>query len=138
MTAAARHSETAAPPVPDVADDLADMLRSGRVCGPTAVVRVEYVLADGRRVGADLPAPAVTADDPDSEDVTAGGPLSDLAREILDALGQTPDDWNFGEEVCRRIGGGTTIGRSFYRAVAELKAAGRIESNPRKGLRLKS
>lgn len=67
----------------------------------------------------------------------AGG-LSEMARDILAALGETPDDWVIGEEVCRRVGGGVTVDRSFYRAVAELRDSGRVESNTRRGIRLKS
>lgn len=66
------------------------------------------------------------------------GGLSELARDILEALGETPDDWVESEEVCRRIGGGVTAGRSYYRAVAELKGLGRVESNTQRGIRLKS
>ena len=64
--------------------------------------------------------------------------LSDLARDILEAIGETPDSWVSGEEVCRRVGDGVTIGRTYYRAVAELRDSGRVETNTKLGIRLKS
>lgn len=130
------HSRGPAGAVPDIANDLADMLRRGRVGGGVGVSSVEFRMTDGRRVYLELPAPVLLST---RDDATASGsaPLSDLAREILDALGQTPDEWAFGEEVCRRIGGEATTNRSYYRAVDELKEAGLVESNNRRGIRLK-
>ena len=88
---AARAEQTAdpappsSPPVPDIADDLADMLRAGRVCGPAAVLRVEYTLTDGRRVAVDLPAPRAAEGREDD-----GLPdLKELERDILRVLRQS-------------------------------------------------
>lgn len=80
---AEQHAETAAPSVPDITDDLADMLRRGRVAGPTAVASVEFRLADGRRIGMDLPAPRDATEDEGGAD-----PVTDMQAAVIQAVNE--------------------------------------------------
>lgn len=61
-------------------------------------------------------------------------PLSDLAKEILQVLEESPDEWLKGPEVAARISDDVDAGGgSFQRAMAELRKAGLIESQTRNG-----
>jgi hypothetical protein len=71
------HSRPAA--VPDLADDLADMLRRGRMAGVKRVTRLTWVDEDGNESSIALPVPKVRATD-DMPD------LKDLERDILRVL----------------------------------------------------
>lgn len=65
--------------VPDLADDLADMLRRGRMAGVKRVTRLTWVDEDGNESSIALPVPKVRAMD-DMPD------LKDLERDILRVL----------------------------------------------------
>lgn len=124
---------TAVPPVPDIADDLADMLRRGRVAGPTAAVSVEWRLADGRRVYMDLPAPSAgtgeAADaDPDED------PEQKVLR-LLEAL--RPGEWMSGRAVAGELD--LTYGGGRFKDVMRPLIAddGPVESHKVHGYRLR-
>jgi len=118
--------------VPDVADDLADMLRRGRVCGTTGVARVEYVLVDGRRVGVDLPAP-VKAGQPE-----AVNGLSEVARDIYEVLEDRGGDWVFGADIAADLPGHPDHkSTAFTGPIRELREAGLIDTSQKHGYRLK-
>jgi len=121
----------AAPPaVPDIADDLADMLRSGRVCGPTAVARVEYLLADGRRVAVDLPAPAGGIENDDDSDP----PLSQLEQGIVDVLRRHPGRRLSAAEIAPLVDEDEDpYAGTFKRAISRLKLLGAIEGGKADG-----
>lgn len=137
------HDHDTEPPglVPDIADDLADMLRRGRVVGGQVVARVVFRLADGRRVAADLPAPRVdpqTDCDGDREASRARLKLSQTARDILEVLEDREGDWVFLADIAASMPGHPdhTSG-TFVRATAELREADLVESSRKKGYRLK-
>jgi len=104
------------------------------MAGVKRIARIMWIDEDGQESSIALPVPKVR--DRDDDDLPDAPPLSEYAREILDALGETPDEWVLGDEVCRRIGGHATTDRTFYRATAELKTAGMVDSVPRRGFRL--
>lgn len=122
----------AAPAVPDIADDLADLLRTGRMCGPTAVVRVAYTLADGRLVAVDLPAPRVTAGEDREDD--GDPPLSALEQGIVDVLRRHPGRRMSAAEIAPLVDEDEDpYAGTFKRAVSRLKLLGVIEGGKSEG-----
>ena len=135
QTDAAPPLEGRADPVPDIADDLADMLRRGRVAGPTAAVSVEWRLADGRKVYMDLPAPVKPA--VEMIDESRAG-LSETARDILEVLEDRNGEWVHGADVAMDLPGQPEHKSTAFTApIAELKRADLIETSQRHGYRVK-
>jgi hypothetical protein len=66
--------------VPDLADDLADMLRRGRLVGSKRVTRLSWIDEDGQESSIALPVPKVLATSDDLPD------LKELERDILRVL----------------------------------------------------
>jgi hypothetical protein len=137
-----RTTDDAEPPglTPDVADDLADMLRRGRTVGGQVVSRVVFRLADGRRVSADLPAPRADSQDDRAESTQASRPkLSQTARDILEVLEDREGEWVPLSEVAAAMPGQPdhTSG-TFTRATTELRKAGLVDSSKQHGYRLRN
>lgn len=123
-------TSTDAPPVVlDIADDLGDMLRAGRVCGGVAVSRVEYLLADGRRVAVDLPAPRNDGEEDDSSP-----PLSDVEQGILAVLARHPGQRLTASQIAPHLDEDEDpYGGTFKRAVSRLKLLDLIEGGKSDG-----
>lgn len=124
----------AAPAVPDIADDLADLLRTGRMCGPTAVVRVAYTLADGRLVAVDLPAPRVTAGEDREDDGDRPETHADRVLQFLRGL--RPGEWAKGRTIAAEIDL-EYDGGQFKKLLAGLVGDDLLESSKANGYRLK-
>lgn len=122
--------------IPDVADDLADMLRRGRTVGGEAVTRVMFRLADGRRVSAELPAPAGPSGqgETEREDEANTDPETKVLR-LLEAL--RPGEWMSGRAVAGELG--LTYGGGRFKAVMKplLADGGTVESHKVHGYRLR-
>lgn len=123
--------------IPDVADDLADMLRRGRTVGGEAVTRVMFRLADGRQVSAELPAPrAVEQGEQEREDDADidTDPEGKVLR-LLEAL--RPGEWMSGRAVAGELG--LTYGGGRFKAVMRplLAEGGAVESHKVHGYRLR-
>ncbi len=125
---------------PDVADDLADMLRRGRTVGGEAVTRVVFRLADGRRVSAELPAPRAELDHESRGDDEKDAPLSSIEQGIVDVLRRNTGRRMQANEIAPLIDEDEDpYGGTFKRAISRLKLLEMIEGGKREGgYRLKS
>jgi hypothetical protein len=68
--------------VPDIADELADWLRRGRLAGGCPVRKISLLLSDGRRVVHELPLPKV-----DQEEAIEQEQLSPMEAAVLEVIG---------------------------------------------------
>ncbi len=131
MTRAATIIDTpAAPPaVPDIADDLADMLRRGRVLGVKRLKRLVMIDEDGEKTSIALPlvgaAPAPSGDDlPD---------LKDLERDILRVLRESGRRMKALDIASMIDPDQDPYDGSFSRAIKRLKGFALIEGGKQEG-----
>ena len=115
--------------VPDLADDLADMLRRGRMVGPKRVARIMWIDEDGHESGVTLPVPR-------QPHRPAG--LSQTALDILEVLEDRNGEWVYGADLVAALPGHPDHkSSSFTGPVRELRTAGLIETSQKNGYRLK-
>ncbi len=126
-----QHAETAAPAVPDLADDIAHMLRYGRMWGVKRVRRVVFIDEDGERSSISLPLAVVpvTPDDDDSDP-----PLSDVEQGIVDVLRRHPGRRMQANEIAPLLDEDEDpYGGTFKRAINRLKLIELIEGGKAEG-----
>lgn len=110
-----------------------EIIRRGVTAGGKRLLELTVDLTTGRLSCVyDLTARAPSAASPPPVP-----PLSDLAKEILQVLEESPGEWLKGPEIASRISDDVdAAGGSFQRAAAELRKAGLIESQTRNGYKL--
>lgn len=118
--------------IPDLADDLADMLRRGRTIGGEAVARVIYVTVGGVETSVGLPVPRPASDPP------GGTPESDSpADRVLAFLsGMRAGEWAKGRTIAAEIDL-EYDGGQFKKLLAEMVQDDLLESSRANGYRLK-
>lgn len=112
-----------------------EIVRRGMTAGGKRLIEFAVDLATGRV--------SFTYDTADRGQSSAAStpplpPLSELAREILQVLEESPGEWLKGPEIAARISDDVdAAGGTFQRAAAELRRADLIESQTRNGYKLK-
>ena len=70
--------------VPDIADELADWLRRGRLAGGCPVRKISLVLSDGRRVVHELPTPKSESTEVIEQEQLS--PMESAVLEVIDGM----------------------------------------------------
>ncbi len=101
--------------VPDIADEIADMLRRGRWSGVSAVRRVSLTLSDGRKVVFDLPNPKGLEPEPEPE------PLTDMESAVIEVINRLANGTQITTEEIAKRSGYTASGklRDFIKSLAK-------------------